>query len=99
MIFWLFISLLYGLIFTEMSLSFKIVISTILLILLIKKFKIKRSLLFIGIFSISLGVSFIPLKVEEKENEIIYGVVLESETNYYLVKSGIHAYYVYEENN
>lgn len=99
MIFWLFISLLYGLIFTEMSLSFKIVISIILLIILIKKFKIKRSLLFIGIFSIGLGVSFIPLKVEEKENEIIYGVVLESKTNYYLVKSGIHAYYVYEENN
>ena len=99
MIFWLFISLMYGLIFTEMSLTFKIIISIVLLILLIKKFKIKRSLIFLSIFSIGLGISFIPLKVEEDEHRTIYGVVLESETNYYLLKSGIHCYYIYEENN
>lgn len=99
MIFWLFISFLVGLIFMEMSLTFKIIIALLLLIILIRKFKIKRSLIFVAIFSIGLAFSFIPLEKKEMKNQTIYGLVLESETNYYLLKSGIHSYYVYEENN
>lgn len=99
MIFWLFISFLIGLIFMEMSLTFKIIIGLLLLIILIRKFKIKRSLIFFTIFCVGLGFSFIPLEEKEMKNQTIYGFVIESETNYYLLKSGIHSYYVYEENN
>ncbi len=58
----------------------------------------KKSILIIGVYSLSLLFATI-YNFAEPKAESYFGIVVDSSENYYLFQSGIHRFYVYEQDN
>lgn len=73
-----------------------ILISIILILFILKRFKVKTTLMFIGFIFIGYLTSFISFDFTKQQYS---GLVTESKENYYILSSTFEKLYVYEKDN
>ena len=99
--FFIVLSLLIGLYFFRWNIVISIICCLLFIIFLIVRFKNRKIVLFVSMFSLFCGIGmsacirFIPMT----NNTEYTGLVVEAKENHFIFKTGFEKFYVYEQKN